>query len=92
MKLLAFAVFDVQVGAFMAPFFSHAVGQAVRSFGDAVADPSSPMFKHPADYRLFRVGEFEDRRGMLEGLDGEPELVAKGEDYVAAKVPLREAR
>lgn len=66
MKLFAFAVFDAKAEAYMRPFFAEAIGMAVRSFADAVADESSPMGKHPEDYTLFKVGSFDQLSGLFE--------------------------
>lgn len=63
MKLKMFAVFDVKAAAYLAPFFLPTVGQAVRAFADASNDPSTMFAKHPEDYTLFHVGEFDDSSG-----------------------------
>lgn len=65
MQLLAFAVHDDAVAAYMQPFFAPANGAAIRSFLDASANPDSPLSKHPQDYRLYRVGAFDDNTGMF---------------------------
>jgi len=68
MDLLAFSVYDAKAEAYLRPFFAESKGLAVRSFADAVNDPQSGMFKHPADYTLFLVGEFDQRSGELRGV------------------------
>lgn len=90
MRLVVVAVFDAAVQAFMTPIFVQAKGQAIRSFGDAVADPQSPMSKHPTDYRLQFLGEWDDQTGEFLPGDGQP--LANGGDF-AARPPaqLREA-
>lgn len=85
MRLKAFSVFDEKAGAFMPPFFSTAVGQAVRSFGDGVRREDSPLSRHPEDYRLYLVGEFDDEKGQLVALDGPCQLVSSGVDHVEVK-------
>lgn len=60
MILKVFSVFDGAVGAYMAPFFMHSRGQAIRSFSDTADDANSTIGKHPQDYTLFELGEFDD--------------------------------
>lgn len=89
--LKIFAVFDVAVGAFDPPFFAQAKGQAARMFGDAVLSEKGPMAKHPGDYRLFYLGEFDEVVGALHPVAPEP--LAIGSDFVvSAPAPLREVR
>lgn len=77
MKLIACAVFDSKVGAYSPPFFVKTKGEAIRSFTDACRDDKVPFAKHPADYRLFFLGEFDDNSGLLSGLSKpEPSLGA----------------
>lgn len=64
-----FSVFDTKVGAYANPFFVPTKGAAIRSFTDACGDDSLPFKKHPGDYRLFRVGEWDDASGHLLTLD-----------------------
>lgn len=64
-KLRAFSVFDAKAQAFLQPFFFASDGQAVRIFSDCVRDPSHAFGKHPEDYSLFRVGEFDLINGKL---------------------------
>lgn len=65
MKLKAFSVFDVKVDAFMPPFFQPTNGSALRHFADAVNDPQSQLSRHPEDYKLCCVGEFDDATGLI---------------------------
>lgn len=72
MKHLLVSVFDSKVGAFSQPFFVRTKGEAIRSFTDAVKDSGTMFAKHPADYRLYVIGEFDDNDGRLIG-SGNPE-------------------
>lgn len=63
--LQMFAILDKAVGAFMQPFYARAKGEALRTFTDAVNDPQSPFYKHPADFELYVVGSFDPGNGML---------------------------
>lgn len=67
MILKCFSVLDGAVGAYMAPFFMRSVGEAERWFTDAANDQTSSICKHPEDFELFQVGEFDDS-GQLTGI------------------------
>ncbi|WNK13489.1 MAG: nonstructural protein [Microvirus sp.] len=67
-----FSVFDSKVGVYAQPFFVPSRGAAVRSFSDACVDDSLPFKKHPADYRLFYLGVYDDVAGSFEGVIPEP--------------------
>lgn len=67
MKLNAYTIYDVASGAYMRPFFSQADGMAVRGFKDIANDPEHEVGKHPEDYTLFRIGDFNERTGTLRG-------------------------
>jgi hypothetical protein len=63
-----FSVFDSKAAFFGRPFFDQKEGTAIRNFSDAVNDSSNPnnmWFKHPEDFSLFLVGEFDDETGEL---------------------------
>lgn len=60
-----YAVRDEKVGAFMPPFPMRSDGEAIRGFVDACSDKSTSFNKHPADFVLFRVGEFDDIAGRF---------------------------
>lgn len=68
MKMVICSIYDVKAEAFSQPMFFQAVGQALRSFIDAVSDTSradNNFAKHPADYNLYRIGEFDDQTGAI---------------------------
>lgn len=64
-RLLLCSVFDAKAEAFMQPVFVQAKGQAIRSFSDAINDASTNFGKHPEDYTLFVVGEWDELDGTL---------------------------
>lgn len=65
MKLLLCSVFDSAVGVYATPFCVRTRGEAIRSFTDACKDDSLPFKKHPAHYRLFLLGEYDDGTGLV---------------------------
>lgn len=60
MKHSLFAIFDSKAKAFLPPFMLPNSEMAVRAFSDCVNDPAHQFARHPADYTLFKVGEFDD--------------------------------
>ncbi len=65
MLLLAFAVHDAKVEAFITPFFDVTKGSAVRAFSDAVNSEGDMFNRHAEDYTLFHVGVFDQGSGVF---------------------------
>lgn len=65
MMTKVFALFDSKAAVFSTPFFMQNEGTALRSFMDFVNDPQTMVNKHPEDFSLFLVGEFDDASGFL---------------------------
>lgn len=80
MKLKAFSVFDVKVDAYKQPFFLPTNGAAVRAFADAVNDEKTEVSRHPEDYKLICLGEFDDETGILS--PSVPQSLGFGTEYV----------
>ncbi|WNK14598.1 MAG: nonstructural protein [Microvirus sp.] len=68
MKLKAFSILDTKTNAFAAPWFMPSTGLAVRVFTDVVNEPGNTINKHPEDFRLFQIGEWEDGTGVFENI------------------------
>lgn len=60
-----FSVYDSKASLWMNPFFMQANGQAIRAFSDEANDPKSQLGRHPTDFVLFCIGEFDDNTGQL---------------------------
>lgn len=68
MLVKLFSVFDSKACYFGQPFQDQKESSAIRNFSDAVNDGSNPnnmWFKHPEDFSLFQVGEFDNENGEL---------------------------
>lgn len=65
MKLKVFAIHDQAAEAYLQPFFMQTRGQAIRALTDTMKDESTTFNKHPQDYTLFEVGEYDDSTGSL---------------------------
>lgn len=64
-KQIVFGIYDTKAESYLPPFTAPAVGLGIRIFTDACTDPSSPISKHKSDYRLYRIGEFDDSDGSI---------------------------
>lgn len=80
MKLYCMSVFDKKVEAFLQPFFCRTIGEAVRSFTEAVNDPGKQFGRYAGDYSLYRLGEFDDNSGKFDS--GEPVHVVSAFEVV----------
>lgn len=60
-----YAVYDSKVGAYLSPFFLRSRGEAIRAWQTVVNDPKTQFNKHPSDYVLFELGEFDDAKATF---------------------------
>lgn len=86
MKLKMFAIFDSKAEAYIPPFFCPAVGQATRSFSDAVNSNSHQFGKHPYDFTLFLLGEFDDHTGIVDWVP--PKSLGNGVEFRRTELDL----
>lgn len=63
-----YAVQDAKSGMFNQPIFLLSDGEAVRSFADACApgNEQSMLSRHPEDFNLFYIGEYDESEGTLQ--------------------------
>lgn len=73
-RISIFAVYDKKAAAYLQPFYFPQKGQAIRAFEDSVKDPQSAFAKHPADYSLFKIGEYDDQTGQIKAATN-PEFI-----------------
>lgn len=66
LKLRVFQIFDSKAAAFLAPFFLPEVGVAVRTFSDCCNDKAHAFGRHPADYTLFLLGQWDQVSGVFD--------------------------
>ncbi len=59
------SIYDGKAEAFSQPFFAQSTGAAVRSFAEIANDSEHPIGKHPEDYTLFELGDWDERRGSV---------------------------
>lgn len=77
------AIRDVKV-AFQRPFFAPTIGSAIRAFSDEVQriDANNEMSRHPADYALYHLGEYNDDTGAITPLSN-PQLLIEAQQCLS---------
>lgn len=80
------SVYDVKAQSYKAPFFAIALGLGSRMFADACVDNEIGFKRHPEDYILYHIGEFDDNQGTFQNIVP-PVLVARATDFVV-KQPI----
>ena len=65
MKQPLYALFDSKAKAWLPPFLGNSDEDAKLSFAVLCRDADHPVGRHPADYTLFRVGEWDTDSGEM---------------------------
>lgn len=63
------SIYDSKVEAYSQPFFARSLNEAIRLFTDHVNDPGSLVNKHPEDFSLYYVADWDDHNGMFSDCD-----------------------
>lgn len=86
-----YSVFDDKSATFTDPFVAITKGVAARWFLDSCEDERIPMSKHPEDYTLFDLGEWDEEKGVVHAwpspvpvVNGKLALAMKDRDRTAA--------
>ena len=87
MILKCYNIYDAKAEIYLPPFFARANGEAVRIFTNFANDKSHPIGEHPEDYTLFRIGFYDQAKGLIAGLDAS-EPLGKALDYVTEEASL----
>ena len=74
MILQIFTVYDIKARAYLPPFFVPSIEVAKRTFLDASLDKEHQFGKHPEDYNLMHLGEFNDENGTFNILESKVSL------------------
>ena len=86
MAVLQFvAVMDLAISAYQRPLVVPHPGMAVRGFLDEVKREGSELQKHPEDYELHRLGEFDEDTGMIAPAVNGPVVLIRGKDAALSK-------
>lgn len=81
MKKSVFSIRDNKLGSFGVPVVIDNDAVAIRQFGDIIANGGdNVMTKHPSDFTLYRLGDYDMHTGKFDNLDC-PVALATGSDY-----------
>ena len=83
MKLGVYSVYDDKAVCYSRPFFASNNAVACRSFAGAVTSktPDNVLFANPGDYKLFKLGEFDDSCGSIVSCN--PLLLISGDEVIS---------
>ncbi|QXP08360.1 MAG: nonstructural protein [Arizlama microvirus] len=84
MVIKVFSIFDDKAQIFSNPFFMPHTGMATRAFADLVNDGQSNVAKHPSDFKLYQIGEYDDVSGLLTAVP-QPVFVNAAVEFVDTK-------
>lgn len=83
MMLSVFAIFDMKASYFSAPFFMAHDALAMRAAAELANDLSSAPGRHPADFCLMKLGQWDDQTGTFH--TGIPENLAVFTAFIQAR-------
>lgn len=81
MKLKVYTVYDSKTEAYIQPFYMQAKGQAIRSFTELVQDEKHAFGKHPEDYTIFELGDYDDQTSKFDLYDT-PVSLGVGHEFI----------
>lgn len=66
MKFQVICTRDIIANVYSNPMFVPHLGSAIRDFGDECRrkDPNNILGKHPEDFELWHMGEYDDNTGV----------------------------
>lgn len=86
MKLSVYSVYDKKANCYLRTFtyFVSHDGESLRIFGDMVSDVKLPLVRHPEDYALYKLSDFDDVSGVFSPLSA-PKFMSHAIDFINEK-------
>jgi len=78
-KLVQLTILDTVAGVYSRPFTARSDAEGMRIFAQ-MCEKDETVSKSPSDYRLYRVGSFDEVSGELEG--GSPRQLLAGSQHL----------
>lgn len=76
MKFILVSLKDTTVDRYQGVSTARATGEAIRNLQDAINDPrNETIYKHPDDFTLYQVGDFDDVTGVITPYDPPLQLI-----------------
>lgn len=70
-----YTIYDSAAGYYLPPFTCRSDGEAIRDFGNTAQDPKAgQLYQHPADFTLFKIGEYDNATGAISQLAAKQNL------------------
>lgn len=69
MKQGIYTVRDTKLDHFGIPWFAPTKAIALRNFSDAANDPNTNLYKHPDDFVLYYIGEYNEETAAVMAAD-----------------------
>nr|QJB21695.1 MAG: nonstructural protein [Microvirus sp.] len=60
-----FSVYDKKTASFSPPFNMKHKNEAIRQWHTVVSDPGTKYGKHPEDFDLYEIGNFDESTGKM---------------------------
>lgn len=79
-KLKVYAIYDAAAKAYGPPMVFHTTGLALREFETICRNSDSQLFKSPADFSVWEIGEYETDTGVVESVQ-QIKAVAQAIEY-----------
>ncbi len=83
-----FTVQDLASETFLKPFTMKTDRDAKDGFAHVINEPETPYNKHPEDYILMSIGDFDERTGVLQVHD--KKVIARAINLVSKKLTKNE--
>ena len=80
MKTQVYVIHDITAGIYTTPFYALNNQTALRTFAGVVNEPGSTIYQKPGDFRLYRIGSYEDTDASLE-IYKDLEYIGHGIDF-----------
>lgn len=80
MKQLMYTIYDEKAEVFLPPFFVPTEGIAGRAFRDCINSGDHQFSKHPGDYTLFYLAEFNQDTGEFPHQD--KKMLGNGVEFI----------
>ena len=75
MKKNIYVIYDSKAQFYNTPFFLPNNAVAMRTAQDLLQDPNSEISRHPEDFAMFLIGEYDDEGAQLIPFDKQDCLV-----------------
>lgn len=60
-----YSIFDSKAEVYLPPFYQKTHGESIRTVTESVTNSDSMLSKHPGDFTLYYLGDFDDETGLV---------------------------